>query len=535
MDFNSMFVQDSGKVISIDFGQLFVKIAYLNRRAQAAEIIAYEIARIPQSAQDFHVALVALIENFLKTNSISVKQAYITVSDPDAFIIKHLILPKLPKKEISRALQWQLKDELVGFDWERAVTQWRLVKELVDEEALQKQLIMFTALANVDKYLSVVTSARLIPKGIRTGAFNYSAFIEQEVTSDKPVALLDIGSYSSTLCIYRRKQLSFIRRLVFSPEKLTQALNNTLVTEHGTVVISAQTAELIRNTVGIPLDENSRIEGNIPALQVLSLIRPLLEGLVRELKYSFDYYVQTLKEESPLELLLTGGGASLNNLGAYLSKEMGIPVSGLKFPLDIVCAIDQKRFVQDKNQLANCLAAVYRNPAAVNLLPPQLKLKLAESVEKSGFRLTAFAFVALLIISFFGIQLQLGIYAKRLANVQVSLERLGALRQLQQKIQPFEDVALRISQGMIPEDAILKVVPRLLAGSVVLDELTLSQKDNSLILKGRLLVSVDKAKPVIDMLTKKIVDSSFFKEVSIATSASNASSPVVEIKAELAQ
>jgi hypothetical protein len=56
---------------------------------------------------------------------------------------------------------------------------------------------------------------------------------------------------------------------------------------------------------------------------------------VRELRFSFSYFSATFDRDQPEILYITGGGANLRNLDAYLARELKLRVSCLPFPPNI--------------------------------------------------------------------------------------------------------------------------------------------------------------------------------------------------------
>lgn len=125
------------KIISIDSGQASVKIAYINHKGgKSCRVLNYDSLKLPPG-QDDRAATIEFIRGFLKNNSISVKEAFLTIWDAEKVFIKYLILAVVPAQEMLEAIKWQLKPEL-GFDANAAVFDWQVVKEYNDEEGVKK-------------------------------------------------------------------------------------------------------------------------------------------------------------------------------------------------------------------------------------------------------------------------------------------------------------------------------------------------------------------------------------------------------------
>ncbi|MCM8779830.1 MAG: hypothetical protein NC914_01595, partial [Candidatus Omnitrophica bacterium] len=89
-------------VLSIDFGSLFTKIVYVKKEAKGLNLLAYGFKKIALTPENISQAI-DFIRGFLKENSISVRKAYLTISEPDCLVVKNITLPQLPKKEVLQA------------------------------------------------------------------------------------------------------------------------------------------------------------------------------------------------------------------------------------------------------------------------------------------------------------------------------------------------------------------------------------------------------------------------------------------------
>ncbi|MCM8771086.1 MAG: pilus assembly protein PilM [Candidatus Omnitrophica bacterium] len=518
------------KFLSIDFGLLFIKVIFAQRQQDKFKILAYDLKKIPLSEENIP-ATIDFIHDFLKKNSVSAKNAYLTVSDPHAVIIKHLVLPLLPKNEVLNAIQWQLKDEF-NFSWEGVLTYWQSVKEYIEEDGTKKQELMFVCLKDIERYLAVCRQCDLLPLGITSTAFNYANILRYYNKGIKTQAVLDIGSSDSMLCIYIENKLAFLRRLAFSSEKVTQSLTDTLLTTKGPLKLTYEKAEEVKNTFGIPQDETAMLEENLAAIHVFSLIRPLLELLVREIKYSFDYFTLNFKEEAPSILYLTGGGANLKNLDGYLKRELKMEVGTLDFPAGVDTS-KVRDLEKDKHQLMNALGAVLTGPESVNLLPLEAKIQRLEPVEKSFLRLFFLTVAAFLLVSHLFVKIQLNNYKKRIQNAQLILAKIAEVKAGIEKLVPLEDIVYEIKKEAVPAGGLLKSLSQILPARAVLNELSLDQKNNTLVLKGVALSRKGIQEPLLAQLVSNLNKSLFFKKAVLVSSKKTQQGEDFQINCEL--
>lgn len=507
------------KFLSIDFGQAFVKIVYAEPQPHNLKLIDYDFKKI-SSIQKDRAEVVAFINNFINKNSILEKELYLTISDPDSVIIKHLSLPALPKEEILEAARWQLKEDL-PFDLENAIIDWQIGKEYTNEEGIKKNEIMLVLAEeqSLDKYISIILDCNLSPTMVSSGPFNYAHILRYSNLKDPVQAILDIGYRDTTLCIYKNKKLNFIRKLPFSSQKLTQSLTGTLVSDRGRIELSYEEAEKIKESFGIPQEETQVSKNNISAMQVISLMRPHLELLVTELKRTFDYFTSNLNEEMPTILYLTGGGNNVNNLDKYLNKELKINITKLPIPDCIdTTAIQKQAFDKDQNQIMNSLATLLADSEAINLLPQEFRTKKLEVFEKIFLRLIAITVGLVFLFSLFFVRLQVRDYKRRLSNAQAHLQTINEIKDLMQVIQARDNLINQIQKKKIPAAGLLRVISALIPRDIILNELFIDQGKHSLVLNGTVSMGREVAVSVLTGFMKSLEAASFCTEASLLSS-----------------
>lgn len=522
------------RFLSIDFGQAFVKIAYLQSLGDNFIILNYDLKEI-RSKEEKRDEIVNFINNFLKTNSISEKETFLTLSDLESIIIKQLVLPAVPKEEIQEVIKWQLKGE-VPFNIENAVLDWQIVKEYSDEDGTKKNIITCILAASeiINKNLSILGDCGLTPLRISSSPFNYAYILSHLQENPSVIAVLDMGYKDTTLCIYNSK-LNFIRNLAFSSHKLTQSLTATLISDRGKVELSYEKAEDIKKTFGIPAEKVGILKDNIQASQVISLMRPFLEELTRELKRSLEYFSSSPKEKSPSVFYITGGGANLKNLERYLGKELNINISKLPLPGCInTQKIDKEKLEKDQSQMMSAIGASLADSGGINLLPQELKTQKIEFIETVSLRVVTIILSAILLFSLFIFKFQERDYKKRLKTAQIHLQTIEGIRVLKQKIYLMQLAIDRIQKHRIPVDGLLKQISNIVPGNILLNELNLDTEGHVLILKGAVSASESVAQPVLTDFMKKIETSAFFSDVALVISKNIGGVQEFEIKCDLA-
>lgn len=526
----------TGKFLSIDFGRSVIKIVYLEFHALGCNILKYDLKEISRETPAKEAAL-SFIKDFVKNNSISTKNTYLTLSDPESIIIKHMILPGLPKDEVLEAAKWQIKEEM-PFGLDEGLFDWQLVKEYTDADGVKKNQIVIIAAKKelIQKYLALINECGLSPVSISSNPFNY-ANILKNLENKKPLeAILDIGSTDAFISIFHNSRLAFMRRLSFSSSKLTQSLAGGLVWDKGKIELTPEKALALRNKYGIPLDSNAILDDGIPALQIISLMRPILEVLIREIKVSLNYFAANLSEEGPGVLYLTGGGANLKNLDTYLAKQLNIDTGVLPFPHCVQTeSVAKEKLDEDKNHIISAVAAVLSDSDAINLVPPEIKSQKVEAMERISLRLVSLAAGVIFLFLFFAAQFQIRDYNNRLKNAKAQWKAMEEIKTMREHAASREGLIAVLQGQGVPVDGLLKVVSSIIPSNVILDELSLDQSNHTLILKGVVSAGEELSGSVLTNLMQKIEASPFFKEASLVFSNRMGAVQSFQIKCDLAR
>ena len=530
---NELLKQEAKRFISLELTASCLRIAYIEKAEAGFKLINYALQNINALSKE---EIISSINNFLKTNNITEKEAFWCLSFPEDVIIKSMALPVVPKEEIAKAVKWHLKEDL-PFDLKDANFDWQIVKEFRDEEGIKKYEIIFVVarLETINKYLSILEAAGLLPLRIGVTAFNYVGMIK-ESQKTLPIAILDIADRQTTLCIYKESKLNFIRELSFSSSKLTQSLVGKFKWDKGELDISLQQAENLKEEYGILKDENSILEGGIPALQFISLMRPHLEILARDLKQSFSYFATNLKEDSPSILYLTGEGSHLKNLDYYLNKELNLNVLMLGLHESVnTKLIEEGKLTKDYQQLSSVLGALLEGSCAVDLLPSEIKIKKIEFLEKISLRLIAITLGTIFLTSALFVNLQIQDYRNRFKNAKIHLQTISEMKAWNEKIKAIELLIDKIQSERIPAPGLLRLISSLVPSDIALRQLVLDQEKNTLILKGVVSGSPEIAEALLIKFTEKLEASLFSSEATLVSFAKADKLPEFEIKCDLAR
>jgi Tfp pilus assembly protein PilN len=361
---------------------------------------------------------------------------------------------------------------------------------------------------------------------------NYTNILNHLTGLPAVSAIVDIDYTATTLSIYSGAKLLFVRDIPVSWEMFSQALTRLIVSDQGNIELSLAEAEIIKNTYGIPQDESQVIKGNIRGLHIVSLLRPLLEALVRELKLSFNYFAMNFDMDKPAVLFTDGGGADLKNIEDYLRKELNIKVSRLPLP---DCVYWNKLTEKDSQKevlqkIANTVAVALGDSKAVNLLPSGIKTQKTEFLQRVSLRIGGITIAAVFLVLLVFSKSQVHDYQNRLKTAQAHLEVIGGIKNLREKLLLREELITKIQKKKIPANGILKVMGVLTPNKVILDELVFNQSNYNLVLRGTVSDSDETAGAVLSDFMGQLETSSFFTEASLISSQGAEGAQIFEIK-----
>ncbi|MDD5097402.1 MAG: pilus assembly protein PilM [Candidatus Omnitrophica bacterium] len=527
--------ESSQRAVSIDFGASFIKVACVETSGAAYRLVAYALSELDAS-QKTSEDISEFLKKLLAENLITAKEVSLSISDPDWIFIKKLTLPVMPKEELLNAVKWQLKGQL-PFSADDSVSDLQVIREYADSEAAKK-VELFCVFAKKDiinKYISVVNACGLTPIKISSSVFNYCGILNLLPTNPEISAILDIGHTHSQVSIYQKNKLTFVRDLNFSTSKLTASLVGALLTDNGILEINTLKADALLQKFGIPLDESQILEGGIKASQVISLIRPLLETVAKELSRSFDYFKSESGLDIPQVLYLTGGGANLKNFDSYLASALKMKVQELLLPelLDIG-NLDKDKLSSGLNQLSSAIG-LSLSESNINLLPREIKNRKMESIQKTSLRITAIVIGAVFAFSWFVVNFQINDYKKRLKIAKSHLQSVEEIKNLKQLVDSREEMINTIHTGKVPSGGLLKLVSSLIPPGIILDEFSFNQASHSMLLKGIVILGNDSVEKVLTDFMKDMEDSKFINEANLISSKEDAGVNNFEIECDLAR
>ena len=527
--------ENNKRITCIDFGGSFIKITCLQVGGDTYKLLAYALKEFDASSSSSE-NLSAFLKQIIESNPLLAKETYLSISDPEGIFIKKLSLPHMPKDELLNAVKWQLKSEL-PFSSEESVSDLQVIREYADSEGAKKIEIfcVFAKKEIVNKYVSAVMGCGLTPQRVSSSVFNYCGILDSLSSSPEVSAIFDVGHTHSYVSVYQKNKLSFVRSLNFSTAKLSASLCGTLVTDNGQVEIGFDKAEELTRQQGIPLDETIKLDDGIKTGQLIPLMRPLIETVVKELDRSFDYSNSENQSGNPEVLYITGGGANLKNLDKYLAEQLKIKVEKLPLPaaLDIK-NVDAEKFFLEASQLSSAIGLSLLT-SGINLLPREIRSRKIELIQKTALRIGAVAIGAIFAFSWFVINFQIRDYKKRLKIAQLHLQSVEEVKTLKQTVDLRDDFINRIHAGKVPSGGLLKLIGSVIPPNIILNEFDFDQASHTMHLNGVVNANGDSVERLLTDFMKALENSKFILEANLVNSKEDQGQNSFEIECVLAK
>ena len=284
----------------------------------ACEIIGESGAKNSKDLQNIVGEI--LSEKKLKKSSI-----VLSVSGPQT-AIKQIMLPKLSKKEIGQAIQWQAKKN-IPFPLENSQYDY-IVHEDGNEKSEASPITLFAA---ENKYLEA--SIAVIEKsGIKIGKVTSAPFALLDILKqngmddgESTFVIIDIGWDKMSITFVSAGMIQFIREVPVGVEELVEGLQGSITFRGKTATVSELMAKKLIDKYGIPLELiDSYIDEDKEINSISQQMSGSVDRIVEEVLRSLNYFRKKFPEiEEPDILYISGQGADLYNMGLLLKRTTG--------------------------------------------------------------------------------------------------------------------------------------------------------------------------------------------------------------------
>lgn len=491
-------------LIGVDIGKHSLKVIGVHLRHKPI----VKFSSVTEIAEDASAGAISeVLKKALKEHKIASGEAVLTFSD-DTLVFRRMELPAMPHGEIANALQWKAKD-IPSLEGKEAAIGFELLKETSAEYGAKILNLMFAAVSkdSVDKKVGMLTAAGMRVVSIGMPPFGLAAILKADESPEASgtVMIADIGFSKTILSFYRNKLLEFVRVIPVGSKHISEALRK---------MKNPEEAEKLKKSIVIPCDEKAPNGEDSMMLQALSLIRPTVEQISKEIRRSIDYYEQEYSSGGISCAYLAGGGSGIKNLDRYLSDELRIPVKNMVLPASIGRGEEFKD--DDTLSVISLIGIALGYNSSANLLPVKYRMKKIEMVEKIALRMAGVIAALALVVSFVFMQLQVENYKRRLGLLPHERKILSEVKGLRDAATELDSFVAVINRLDLPVEAVMKTLSNTIPPEVILSSLRMD-KNNTLILSGTARGTKESSEKILAKFMEDLEKSEYFSAADLSS------------------
>ncbi|MHB1324260.1 MAG: type IV pilus assembly protein PilM [Coriobacteriia bacterium] len=316
--------------IGVDIGVEHVRVAQIKVSGSGSVLTAYGQVDVPMGAVvDGEIvdsaAVSAAIKELWRRCGVRGKEVCTGVSN-QRVIVRLIDLPFMERGELQSAIQYQAQD-YIPMAVEDSILDFQIIGDYMtpSDEHMMEVLLVAAHRDMIGNTVAAVEGAGLKLSQVDVSSFAIVRALMGDGSSVLPeddgqaTAVVHISAGITNIAVVERGVPRFNRISSLAGSTFTQAIANVLN-------VSFEEAEQMKILVGLPDVETGEAEESpgISAEQAQVVHQSLereVNKFIAEIRRSLDYYLtQTSQVKSIQRILLTGSGAQLRNLSAYLEK-----------------------------------------------------------------------------------------------------------------------------------------------------------------------------------------------------------------------
>ncbi len=302
--------------LGIDIGTTSIKLVELLKTRQKIELTNYGILekyghleRINDAIQTNSFKLLEestalLLKQLIEKSKTKNRKTYMALPSFSGFV-SIMELPEMSDKELTKAVNFQA-GQYIPMSLQETTLDWQII-----ERTNGKIFVLLMAVPTdiVKRYVQSAELAKINLKGLELETVAVARLLGKKETG--VVALVDIGGRSTSINIMDKGALRTSHNVDTAGGDFTQVISSGLG-------INPFRAEKLKRAYGL----NIQARGGV---KITNLLMPLLDVIKRETEKAINNYFLRTKKKAE-KVILTGGGANLQGLEDYYSKQLALPV-----------------------------------------------------------------------------------------------------------------------------------------------------------------------------------------------------------------
>lgn len=355
------------KRLVLDIGTSAVRLCELSKTKTGFEVTNYvqrEYNSDPTLEESFrHELRTNAIREVLKQAKARKRSVILGVPGQSVFT-RCRALPPVPEYKVSQIVRYEIQQQ-IPFGLDQIAMDYQVLGQT--EQGGFDVMMAAIKVDVVEKHLEIlkpfkypVSTVDVLP----LAAYNWLKYRHQFGDQGDCVALIDLGATTTDIIIERGFQFRFTRPLNIGGNDVTRALAEAFNMDF----VSAE--RIKRERCFAPTGDPNR-DGKAG-----EVVGKVLQRLANEITRSFSYFRSLPGGGQVNRILLTGGGARLNNIVPYLHNQLGLDVKIAQPLADVQVAPAAQGILQSPEQATVVLGMALRCLDTVtidiNLIPPRI-------------------------------------------------------------------------------------------------------------------------------------------------------------------
>lgn len=312
---DKLFRKKSESVIGIDIGTTTVKLAEIARQGNKLILRNAVLCDLPANiAEDGYItdtsALAELLQQVKAKNGIRTQEAVVAVSGRSIFV-REVAFPVMTEAELREAIKWDM-EKYVPFAPGSYYHDFVIVGKTSNEQEQEMKVLLVAAPQDlVNKIVSGLKTA-----GLKTMAVDIEPLaIYRTLNGAENSVVVDLGGDAAQVIVFQNGSPTVTRAIPINGHRFTEAVMRVLELEYNE-------AENLKQRQKNLLKQGSQ-EESVLHTQLAALVGELS----REIRRTLEYFQMQNRYAVVDKVVLSGGGARLDNLAQQLATELDMPVA----------------------------------------------------------------------------------------------------------------------------------------------------------------------------------------------------------------
>lgn len=291
----------------LDIGSSSVKLAHFDggKFKSLGMVVNQTGKNLMDMTNPERLALVEIVKTMISESRVKSKQ--VVASIPESLVFSRVLkFPYMSTPELATAVKWEL-DQAVPFPPDQIEVSWVVLSKpnrVIGTEKISVYVVAVPTKVS-DIYTTFLDLLELEPVRIENEVPALSRVYGPISTDESPTLVMNMGASGTTMVIVGETNLFNSYFFPVGGDAITKFIGDSFS-------LHANQADSYKTAYGIQKDQ---IDGKI-----YNAVKPLLDNLTGEVKKMIASFQNENKDKAIKRIMVSGGGAYLKGLPAYLQE-----------------------------------------------------------------------------------------------------------------------------------------------------------------------------------------------------------------------